>query len=165
MCLPEEVGAASGQQLVVRVVGGCTREGGSLTHHDEEDNRCCEQIYLSSLVRLTKVNLWRHVAECAQLRVQQPRLVMTLRRCCKAKVSDLEVEGGVKHEVLRLQISVAHTCHVHILERIDQLVEEPTRYLLREAARIRHIVKQLTTCSQLQHDVVDCLRLLIRFFQ
>ena len=109
------------------------------------------------MVRFAQVNLRSHVSLGAELRSQVAILVSACSWSCESKISDLEVELFVKHDVLRLQISVANTVLVHVLKRLTQLCEvEPCEFGLK-LATVRYKVEHLSSLGELQHNVVDLL--------
>jgi len=102
MCFPEKVTASTRDELVMWVGGGRTRERRSLRKHDEKDDACREEVDMFSFVRLTQMDLRGHVRMGAELSVQHAILLASRGQSCKTKISNLNVELLVEHDVLWL---------------------------------------------------------------
>lgn len=89
--------------------------------------------------------------------MQHTRLISSSSRSCKTKVSDLKVKTRVEHDVLWLEVTMAHATRVHVLKRIHELVIVGAGNLLLEAAAVGHEIKKLSALSELQYNVVDHL--------
>ena len=62
MCLPEEIGAVCGKELVVLVFGFSHLERRVLGVHDEKNHTSCEEINHLPLIRLLLKDLRSHVS-------------------------------------------------------------------------------------------------------
>lgn len=58
----------------------------------------------------------------------------------------------IQEQVLGLQVAMAHTVVVAVLDALHKLAKVEARKLLIELALTHNLVKQLATLDQLQHD-------------
>ena len=93
------------------------RERRPLRQHHEEDDCGGEQIHTLSSVRLAKVDFRGHVGGGTKLGGQESTAISTFGWCSKSKISNLQIEFWVKHDILWFQIPVAGPSIVHVVKR------------------------------------------------
>jgi len=95
------------------------------------------------------VDLRGHVRGGAELSGKESTAISTFGWRSESKISNLQVEFWVKHDILWLQIPVAGPGIMHVVKRSHQLREVEPRYVLSEFAWHGNKVKQLAALDKL----------------
>jgi len=120
---PKSCVVSLADQLVVLVSLGGLLEREGPSHHDEDDDRHCEQVDNLALERHLEVDLWGHVAWCANESVSfKAGGLCAVNEICQPEVGKLEVVLVIEEHVLRLQVSVRNSLAVGVVNRLDQLL-------------------------------------------
>ena len=90
----------------------------------EKDHAQGEHVGHDWLIDAAENDLWRHVVERADLLATGAHAILFAaeERARHPEVNQLQVEVRVEHQILQLQVSVAHSRPVHLSHRRDQLV-------------------------------------------
>lgn len=153
--LPEEVGSVRGEQLVVVVLLVGHAEGWVSRIEDEENDAKGKQVNDLTLVWLLGQNLRSHVAWRADLRSVGAGAVATFKWASEAEVDDLNVIHLVEEDIFRFQVSVREALRVDVVDALQDLLEEILADFLREGARVRDVVEELTASDHLLSNVGD----------
>lgn len=90
--LPEKICSVHSKKLKVLVLRRSTLERRMTGVHDKENNGSSEKIYHVSLIWLSLVNFWSHIALSSKFGLKHAATVTALNRSCKTEVSDLYIE-------------------------------------------------------------------------
>ena len=90
----------------------------------EKDHAQGEHVGHDWLIDAAKIDLWRHVVERADFLATGAHAILFAaeERARHPEVNQLQVEVRVEHQILQLQVSVAHSRPVHLSHCRDQLV-------------------------------------------
>ena len=155
--LPKDLGTIGSQKAVVWVLWICTAERRPLGQNDEEDDGRSEKVNAWTRVRFSQVDLRSHVRSSSELRLEHSRTVASLSWCGESKVSNLQIEVAVKHQVFWLEITVSEASGVQVAEALHQLLEVVSGVLLLQLATKGNEVEEFATTNEFKHDVLDLL--------
>jgi len=155
--LPEDLGTIGSQKAVVWVLWICTTEWRPLGQNDEEDDGRSEKVNTWTRVRFSQVDLRSHVRGSSELRLEHSRTVASLSWCSESKVSNLQIEVAVKHQVFWLEITVSEASGVQVAEALHQLLEVVSGVFLLQLAAEGNEVEEFTAANEFEHDVLDLL--------
>ena len=117
---------------------------------DEEDDSDGEHVDVLALVSLALLDLGGHVGHRAAVRAELVDVLVA----GEAEVGDFQVEVVVDEDVFELEVAVDNPATVHVLERVQHLVqEEPTRVLSHGSHGLAEVEKE-AALDEL-HDDVD----------
>ena len=75
----------------------------------------------------------------------------------EAEIHDFDVVIVVEEDVLGLQITVAETSPVQVMDALEQLLEVVPAFLLLEGAGVGQVIEEIASRDHLLHDVCDTL--------
>lgn len=126
----------------------------SLGQHDEADDTSSDNVDSFSLVRLSHVDFRSHVTLCAELSLQLSLSVAAHDRSCETKVRNFEFEVFFKHKIFGLEVTMADTCLVHVVQSLEHLLGvKPTDWLAKLTPE-RDEIEQLATAAKFKNNVL-----------
>lgn len=87
---------------------------------DEHDDSCSKQVSLSTLVRLSQLDLRCHVVESSKFRMEVTT-VLSFDMSGKTKVSNFDVEMLINKQVFRFQVSMRESFLMDMFESFKNL--------------------------------------------
>jgi hypothetical protein len=126
-------------------------------YHYEKDNGRCEKVNFLTAVCLCQMDLRAHVAWSSKFGLEKTLSCFALDWSCETKVCNFEIECGVKHQVLWLEISMCDSLKMHMVEGHHELFEEMSGEPLLKLSRVSDEIEQFTTLGNLKYDVVNHL--------
>ena len=79
---------------------------------------------------------------------------MAIDRRCETKVRNFELEVFFKHEIFRLEVTMADTLVVHVVKSLEHLLRVEPGHWLAELTPERDEVEQLATAAKFENDVL-----------
>ena len=111
---------------------------------NEEKHTEGEHVRELGLVADVADNLRGHVVASAQALLAEAGASMATDVTRHPEINQLEVELGVEHQVLQLDVAMAHPRTVHRIDHLDQLLGVKFEQRHGQAARIPQIAEKLT---------------------
>lgn len=143
----------SSHDLFIQIRRLWVLEGQVTADHGVEYHATAPDISLQAVVPLAGDHLWGRVAGRAARRLKRRSRLIHI---AEAEVNNLESQVVIQKQVLRLEVSVAHSALVDVLDAGDELEVELACLLLGEARMPHNIIKQLSATAVL-HDHVQLL--------
>ena len=132
MSLPEDVCSVAGDALVIGISDLGLGEGWVLSNQNKKNYCSSKDIYLFALIWSFQVDFWCHIVQSSKLGVKISLAVLSIRRCSKSEISDLDIEILVEKQVLWLKISMSDLPVVAEVETLHKLLEEISSFGLSE---------------------------------
>lgn len=96
MSLPEDLGASSSNEAIMRIVRVCRSEWRSLGEDHEENDCRGKKINTRTFISFSEMNLRGHVGSSSKLGLKEARAITSSRGSGKTEVRDLESEASVE---------------------------------------------------------------------
>lgn len=118
-------------------------------HDNEQNDSDAEHVNILALVRFAFLDLWGHVGHGAAVRAELVDVLVT----GEAKVSKFQVEIVVNEDVFELEVTVDDPAAVHIVDRVQHLVEEEPSSILAHGTHSLAEVEKETALNELHNNV------------
>ena len=136
MEFPEQVLLVVHDRPVKLITWDGVLEGWAASTHNEKDDSHGKKVDDRTMVRGLFVDLWRVVAERAPVCGKVTIAFSALEGYDEAEVDDLNVEVGVEHDVLWLQVTMGESLRVQVVDSMHHLLEEVPALLLCEGPTV-----------------------------
>lgn len=120
----------------------------SLAHHTFVPNYSHSKVINSMTVILFEHYFGSHVSWC-------PTILLTVFRLpflSYTKISEAQVPTGIKHKILRFDISVNDTLLMYRFECLDETCQEELGTFVRKLSYMQMVVPQVTTFHKIHHQ-------------
>ena len=123
-------------------------EGLATRVQNEEEHAEGEHVGALRLVADVADELRGHVVASAKALLTEAIACLATDVAGHCEINQFEVELGVEHQVLQLDVAMAHTCTVHRADHLDQLLGVKLEDWRGQTARIPQVAEKLTVMCQ-----------------